>query len=106
MLDDIGASDATYHVMWIILFNALDDFGIREVNDYVRAGSPPDTAPNAQFENLKRKIAEEGLHGALRIAGLVGQSYDVREFSAHEFLQAGVLSTNNYLVCLFMAGPK
>lgn len=74
MLDDIGASDATYHVMWIILFNALDDFGIREVNDYVRAGSPPDTAPNAQFENLKRKIAEEGLHGALRIAGLVGHS--------------------------------
>ena len=100
-MDDIGASDATYHVMWIILFNALDDFGIREVNDYIRAGSPPDAAPDAQFENLKRKIAEEGLHGALRIAGLVSQSYHVCGFDAYKSLQAGVLSTNNYLVCLF-----
>lgn len=63
--------------MWIILFNALDDFGIREVNDYARAGSPPDAVPNTQFEALKRKIAEEGLHGALRIAGLVGYNVTI-----------------------------
>ncbi|TCD60752.1 hypothetical protein EIP91_009605 [Steccherinum ochraceum] len=75
------ASDATYHIMWIILFNALDDFGIREVNDLVRTGSPGNTSPNhAQIEGIKKKFSEEALHGALRIAGL-----------------AGVLTTNGYL---------
>ncbi|KAL4250756.1 Zn(2)-C6 fungal-type domain-containing protein [Abortiporus biennis] len=75
------ASDATYHIMWIILFNALDDFGVREVNDIVRTGSPGNALPNhLQIENLKRKIAEEAMHGALRIAGL-----------------AGVLTSNGYL---------
>lgn len=74
------ASDATYHVMWIILFNALDDFGIREINEAVRGGSPPDILPNHQFEAAKRKVADEAVHSALRIAGL-----------------AGVLTTNGYL---------
>ncbi|THH27039.1 hypothetical protein EUX98_g7153 [Antrodiella citrinella] len=75
------ASDATYHIMWIILFNALDDFGIREVNDLVRTGSPGHALPNhAQIEATKKKFSEEALHGALRIAGL-----------------AGVLTTNGYL---------
>lgn len=77
-----GASDATYHIMWIILFNALDDFGIREVNDLVRTGSPGNTSPNhTQIETIKKKFSEEALHGALRIAGL-----------------AGVLTSNGYLV--------
>ncbi len=67
-----GASDATFHIMWIILFNALDDFGIREVNDLVRTGSPGNALPNhAAIENLKQKFGEMALHGALRIAGLV-----------------------------------
>src|SRR4051812_32422475 len=40
------SSDATFHVMWIILFNALDDFGIRESREAIRAemlaaGTPP-----------------------------------------------------------------
>ncbi|KAH8104801.1 hypothetical protein BXZ70DRAFT_922466 [Cristinia sonorae] len=75
------ASDATYHIMWIILFNALDDFGIREVNDLVRTGSPGNASPNhMQIEAIKKKFSEEALHGALRIAGL-----------------AGVLTTNGYL---------
>lgn len=56
------ASDATYHVMWIILFNALDDFGVKEV------GSPSN---HHEIEAVKRRIAEEALHGALRISGLV-----------------------------------
>ncbi|KAH9851544.1 hypothetical protein C2E23DRAFT_829650 [Lenzites betulinus] len=74
------ASDATYHIMWIILFNALDDFGIREVN-VARAGTPDATvAQHAQIEEKKRKVMGEALHGALRIAGL-----------------AGVLATNGYL---------
>lgn len=65
-----GASDATFQIMWIILFNALDEFGLREINEVVRSGSP---APNpSQCEAIKSKIAEEALHGALRIAGLVG----------------------------------
>jgi len=74
------ASDATYHVIWIILFSALDDFGIREINEVVRSGSPPDVVPNHQFETTKRKVADEAVHGALRIAGL-----------------AGVLTSNGYL---------
>jgi hypothetical protein len=51
--------------MWIILFNALDDYGIRELNT---AMAPPNLA---EIESMKRKVADEALHGALRIAGLV-----------------------------------
>ncbi|RPD62771.1 hypothetical protein L227DRAFT_651667 [Lentinus tigrinus ALCF2SS1-6] len=75
------ASDATYHIMWIILYNALDDFGIREVNDVTRTGTSETLLPqHAQIEDKKRKVMNEALHGALRIAGL-----------------AGVLATNGYL---------
>ncbi|TFK52292.1 hypothetical protein OE88DRAFT_1807225 [Heliocybe sulcata] len=74
-------SDATYHVMWIILFNATDDFGIREVNEVARLGNPPGILPNhIQIEVIKRKVMEEALHGSLRISGL-----------------AGVLTSNGYL---------
>ncbi|EMD40074.1 hypothetical protein CERSUDRAFT_81362 [Gelatoporia subvermispora B] len=66
------ASDATYHIMWIILFNALDDFGVREINDLTRSGSPEMLLPNhSQIESTKKQIMDEALHGALRIAGLV-----------------------------------
>jgi len=51
--------------MWIILFNALDDFGVKEIND--RSMDPN----NGQIEEVKRKVLDEALHGALRIAGLV-----------------------------------
>jgi len=51
--------------MWIILFNALDDYGIKELN-------APMTPPNLiEVESIKRKVVDEALHGALRIAGLV-----------------------------------
>lgn len=60
------ASDATYHVMWIILYNALDDFGIRELN-----GSPSPPPNISQIDAVKRKVVDEALHGSLRIAGLV-----------------------------------
>ncbi|KAG6830691.1 hypothetical protein H0H92_015167 [Tricholoma furcatifolium] len=60
------ASDATYHVMWIILFNALDDFGVKELNN--RTLEPN----NTRVEEVRRKVLEEALHGALRISGLVG----------------------------------
>ncbi|PIL22842.1 transcription factor [Ganoderma sinense ZZ0214-1] len=76
------ASDATYHIMWIILYNALEDFGIREVNDVTRTGTSETLLPqHAQIEEKKRKVGSEAQHGALRIAGL-----------------AGVLASNGYLV--------
>ncbi|CAK5269768.1 unnamed protein product [Mycena citricolor] len=75
------ASDATYHVMWVILFMALDDFGIKEINEVTRMNQPVTMVPNhAQIDMVKRKVAEEALHGALRIAGL-----------------AAVLTSNGYL---------
>ncbi|TFK40606.1 hypothetical protein BDQ12DRAFT_679740 [Crucibulum laeve] len=67
------ASDATYHVMWIILFNALDDYGVKEINHSLPAS-------HEQIDATKRRVADEALHGALRIAGL-----------------AGVLTSNGYL---------
>lgn len=73
------ASDATYHVMWIILFNAVDDFGIKELNNSVNNHS----VNHADIAATKRKVAEEAVNGALRIAAL-----------------AGVLASNGYLVSL------
>ncbi|KAJ7935527.1 hypothetical protein B0H13DRAFT_2304569 [Mycena leptocephala] len=75
------ASDATYHVMWVVLFNALDDFGIKEINEVTRMNQPLNMVQNyTQIDLVKRKVADEALHGALRIAGL-----------------AGVLTSNGYL---------
>ncbi|KAL1743631.1 hypothetical protein HDZ31DRAFT_74770 [Schizophyllum fasciatum] len=68
------ASDATFHVMWVILFGALDEFGVKEF-----AGSP-DPAAAAEKDEVCDRIADEALHGALRIAGL-----------------AAVLTQNGYL---------
>lgn len=79
-----GASDSTFHVMWVILFNAVDDFGVRELIMHHRMGSPQDQASyqmQMRAEEVMRTILDEGLHGALRIAGL-----------------AGVLTKNGYLV--------
>ena len=70
------ASDATYHVMWVILFNAVDDFGIKEVNEVSRMNGVAQAQPNyAAIESVKRKILDEALHGSLRIAGLVRGQY-------------------------------
>ncbi|KAL1713034.1 hypothetical protein EV715DRAFT_212549 [Schizophyllum commune] len=63
------ASDATFHVMWVILFGALDEFGVK-VNP----------AAAAEKDEVCATIAEQALHGALRIAGL-----------------AAVLTQNGYL---------
>ena len=95
--------------MWIILYNALDDFGIREINDVTRTGSPETLLPqHAQIEDKKRKVMNEALHGALRIAGLVRRlrPHCNRKWLMHcplyrvfpLALQAGVLATNGYLV--------
>lgn len=57
--------------MWIILFNALDDFGVKELNDAQRNQSAGMVHNHTQIDIVKRKVADEALHGALRIAGLV-----------------------------------
>ncbi|KAH9038222.1 hypothetical protein EDB85DRAFT_1934135 [Lactarius pseudohatsudake] len=75
------ASDATFHIMWIILFNALDDHGIREsLGSPHSSGASNGASPALAIKELKSKVLEEALHGALRIAGL-----------------AGVLTKNGYL---------
>jgi hypothetical protein len=95
-----GASDATYHVLWVILFNAVDDFGIREVNELREAGSSPRQYPEYdQVETTKQKLLDEALRGALRISGLVRVSVLENRFKLIQlYLQAGVLASNGYLV--------
>jgi len=74
-------SDAQYHVMWVILHNAVEEFGIREVNYTQNPDSvTPELPIIIQVEELKSAIANEAVHGALRIAGL-----------------ARVLTSNGYL---------
>ena len=60
--------------MWIILFSAVDDFGIREQTDLVRAASPGETnvASHEEIETIKKKLYEDTLHSDCRIAGLAG----------------------------------
>lgn len=71
--------------MWVVLFNALDDFGVKEINEVTRMNNSPATVPNfSQIDTTKRKVAYEALHGALRIAGLV---------SCVLILQSGSLTT-------------
>ncbi len=95
--------------MWIILFNAVDEFGVREHNEANRSGSPVSMAPkHVQIENIKRKISDEALHGALRISGLVSPPYPVSRQNAvsiHILPQAGVLTSNGYLVKILLFLP-
>ncbi|KAF9077574.1 hypothetical protein BDP27DRAFT_476896 [Rhodocollybia butyracea] len=77
------ASDAQYHVMWIVLFNALDDFGVKEINENDRSGTPPENVKNrAYIEEAMRRVGEEAVNCALRITALTS-----------------VLTHNEYLVC-------
>ena len=69
----LGASDATYHVMWVIVFDAVDDFGIKELNDIIRNHNPelgPPQVPT-HMDEVRGKVFDEALRGASRIAGLV-----------------------------------
>jgi hypothetical protein len=52
--------------MWIILFNATDDFGVKENKD--RSAGPKS---DRIIEDIQQQIMDEALQGALRIAGLV-----------------------------------
>lgn len=58
--------------MWIVLFNALDDYGNREINENERSGMPSGNLRNRIYiEDAMRRIGEEAVNGALRIAALV-----------------------------------
>lgn len=57
--------------MWVIVFNAVDDFGIKEFNEAIRMNSMQTVQANPSIESVKHKILDEALHGSLRIAGLV-----------------------------------
>jgi hypothetical protein len=59
--------------MWIALFNAMDEYGIRD--DCLSPSSMD------QVETVKRKVFEEALNASLRVSAL-----------------AGVLTSNGYLV--------
>lgn len=59
--------------MWIALFNAMDDSGVRD-------DSLSPSGMN-QVETVKRKVFEEALNASLRVSAL-----------------AGVLTSNGYLV--------
>ena len=86
------ASDATYHVMWIILFNALDEFGVKESN------TSDANVDHTQIDSAKRKVAEEALYGALRIAGLVRHIASSWLNTKQTLRKANVLTSNGYLV--------
>jgi hypothetical protein len=62
--------------MWVIVFDAVDDFGIKEVNDVVRNPSPDLGSPQVptHADEVKIRVFDEALRGASRIAGLVGFS--------------------------------
>jgi hypothetical protein len=65
-------SDAQYHVMWVILHNAVEEFGIREINDVHNQDLVSTSMPDIlHIEEMKSTIAKEAIHGAIRIAGLV-----------------------------------
>jgi hypothetical protein len=104
------ASDATFHIMWIILFNALDDRGIRESLGSPNSASSAVGTSTAlgsgsglqqEIEELKTKVLDEALHGAMRIAGLVrSRSSSITSSMSNPipyFTQAGVLTKNGYL---------
>ncbi|KIO06193.1 hypothetical protein M404DRAFT_139322, partial [Pisolithus tinctorius Marx 270] len=67
------AYDAQYHVMWILLFNALDEHDVQE-------HEPVSPGVSSRVESVKQKIYEEALQASLRVSAL-----------------AGVLTANGYL---------
>lgn len=83
---DIGTIDAQYHIMWVILQQAVDEFKILEAKHLTddqghrRRYGPEDSPIIAAAAELERSVEVKATTGALRIANLVG-----------------VLTNNNYL---------
>ncbi|KAF8521063.1 hypothetical protein JB92DRAFT_2892772 [Gautieria morchelliformis] len=60
--------DATYHVMWVVLYQALREFGLREVKQ--SGSNPANHALAGQFVATQARVQKEALNAASRIAGL------------------------------------
>jgi hypothetical protein len=67
-----GGHDAMYHVMWIILYQTLRDFSIREANELKRSGGGLGSHQLSEYNTAEQQVKEEALNAASRIAGLVG----------------------------------
>ncbi|KAH7101631.1 hypothetical protein BKA62DRAFT_618416 [Auriculariales sp. MPI-PUGE-AT-0066] len=84
---NMSSHDALYHTLWIVLFNAIEDFSIKELRDAGLTVSMTSDAPVAaeipghsimldqilisQIEEARGKLQSEAGMGALRIAELV-----------------------------------
>ncbi|WVQ98940.1 hypothetical protein IAU59_006072 [Kwoniella sp. CBS 9459] len=57
--------DCLYHVIWLLVNRAMEEFGIAEEKSAMGGGI-------VEIESIMRRIKEEAEHAALRIAALVG----------------------------------
>jgi hypothetical protein len=107
IVESLGASDCSYNVLWIILSQAMEDFGIKEVNEMTRSSAPARVLPNgegsgtplgipahlAPMVELERAVANEAFKSATRIAGLVClvalQSNSIHPDTDTEFIRFG-----------------
>ena len=64
--------------MWVIVFDAVDDYGIKELNDITR-NQTSDLGPlqiPPHIDDVRAKVFDEALRGASRIAGLeIGRAH-------------------------------
>lgn len=68
----LGGHDALYHNLWIILYQAIQEFGIREVKEMSKQHAPPsDEESQVQYAATESQVRKEALNSASRIAGLV-----------------------------------
>lgn len=111
----LGGQDATYHVMWVILYQALREFGLREIKQLELSGSSLASHPLApQFLATQAQVQKEALNGASRIAGLVHTSFLPQTLNLTTYIspQTNLLTTSNYLrldpnimhYCIYAAG--
>lgn len=83
--------DAQYHVMWVILHSALEEFRLREA----RNGEMDDKVA----QELERQVAEKALTGAIRIAGLTS----VLTSNGYLRLDPNILHFSTYAAGMFLA---
>nr|XP_019013725.1 uncharacterized protein I206_01796 [Kwoniella pini CBS 10737]OCF52506.1 hypothetical protein I206_01796 [Kwoniella pini CBS 10737] len=103
-------TDCYYHVLWLLIYKAINDFGIKEEKSILEKND----SNKFEIENIKRRIKEEAEHAALRIAALTGVLTEngylkldpliINQpiFLAGEYLAS--LGKSEYLICV--AGLK
>ncbi|CCA70194.1 hypothetical protein PIIN_04133 [Serendipita indica DSM 11827] len=83
--------DAQYHVMWVILHSALEEFQVREAKE--------GQLSYEVMRDLERQVFEEALQGALRIAGLTS----VLTSNGYLRLDPNILHFSTYAAGMFLA---